>query len=184
MINKNKLFRQAHIYVSLFFLPCALLFAITGIAYIFGLNQDAGLKQEKFVLSKNIQKGEEQSVLLEFLKENKLKIPSNTELKINKRDGSFEMGGTHYSVSLKNKGDIYEVSLKTRSFLGDMIMLHKDKAGWYFSVLSVGFGLCLLMLYFSGLMITLFASKKDRNKQYFVLGTGFLITILLAYLSL
>ena len=28
MINKNKLFRQVHIYLSLFFLPCALLFAL------------------------------------------------------------------------------------------------------------------------------------------------------------
>lgn len=43
MINKNKLFRQIHIYVSLFFLPCAVLFALTGIAYILGADQDTGL---------------------------------------------------------------------------------------------------------------------------------------------
>ncbi len=39
-------------------------------------------------------------------------------------------------------------------------MLHKDKGAWYFSVLSVGFGITLFMLYISGLMITLFANKK------------------------
>lgn len=52
MINKNKLFRQIHIYVSLFFLPCAVLFALTGIAYILGADQDTGLKVETYKLVK------------------------------------------------------------------------------------------------------------------------------------
>lgn len=44
-MNKNKFFRQFHIYLSLFFLPCAFIFALTGIAYIFGINQDIGLEK-------------------------------------------------------------------------------------------------------------------------------------------
>ena len=63
-------------------------------------------------------------------------------------------------------------------------MLHKDKAAWYFSVLSVGFGVVLFLLYLSGLMITFFASKKDRAKQLTTFAIGLLVTILLAYLSL
>lgn len=76
MINKNKLFRQVHIYLSLFFLPCAL----TGIAYIFGINQDVGLKVEQYQLSKVIESGKEREVLIEFLKTNDLKVPSNTNI--------------------------------------------------------------------------------------------------------
>ncbi|MFQ6342673.1 hypothetical protein [Campylobacter sp. VTCC 70190] len=188
MINKNKLFRQIHIYVSLFFLPCAVLFAFTGIAYIFGFNQDVGIKKESYILQKNIQPGKEKEELIQFLQENKLKIPSDTELKQGRGKGNnaaSTMGGVHYSIDMIAKdNNSYEITLKTRSLLGDMIMLHKDKGAWYFSVLSVGFGVVLFLLYLSGLMITLFANKKDRNKQYLVLASGFIITLLLAYFSL
>ncbi|WP_270986165.1 hypothetical protein [Campylobacter upsaliensis] len=190
MINKNKLFRQIHIYTSLFFLPCAVLFAFTGMAYIFGFNQDVGLKTQNYILQKSIEVGKEREALLEFLKENNLKIPSNTELRVGKGKGNGNsanvmlMGGTHYSVEMKPVANHYEITLKTRSILGDMIMLHKDKAAWYFSVLSVGFGVVLFLLYLSGLMITFFASKKDRAKQLTTFAIGLLVTILLAYLSL
>ncbi|EAI3983618.1 hypothetical protein YO64_06860 [Campylobacter jejuni] len=184
MINKNKLFRQVHIYLSLFFLPCALLFALTGIAYIFGIDQDVGLKVEQYQLSKVIESGKEREALIEFLKTNGLKIPSNTNI-IKSKDKGITIGGTHYSANItQNSTNEYNITLKTRSLLGDMIMLHKDKGAWYFSVLSVGFGITLFMLYISGLMITLFANKKDRSKQFAVLGVGVVVTLLLAYLSL
>lgn len=184
MINKNKLFRQIHIYLSLFFLPCALLFALTGIVYIFGINQDVGLKIEHYQLPKTIESGKEREALIEYLKENGLKVPSNTNI-IKSRDKGVTIGGTHYSANIvQNSTNEYNITLKTRSLLGDMIMLHKNKGTWYFSVLSIGFGVVLFMLYISGLMITLFANKKDRSKQFAVLGMGIIVTLLLAYLSL
>lgn len=184
MINKNKLFRQVHIYLSLFFLPCALLFALTGIAYILGANQDVGLKVEQYRLSKVIENGKEREALIQYLKENSLKVPSNTNI-IKSKDKGVAIGGAHYSANIaQNSTNEYYITLKTRSLLGDMIMLHKDKGAWYFSVLSVGFGIALFMLYTSGLMIALFANKKDRSKQFAVLGMGVIVTLLLAYLSL
>lgn len=39
-MNRYKFFRQFHIYLSLFFLPVALLYSVSGLAYIFGANQD------------------------------------------------------------------------------------------------------------------------------------------------
>ncbi|HEB9311946.1 TPA: hypothetical protein RZK28_001399 [Campylobacter coli] len=184
MINKNKLFRQIHIYVSLFFLPCAVLFALTGIVYIFGADQDTGLKVENYKLVKNIEVGKEKDALIQYLQENNLKIPSNTEA-IESKDKGITIGGAHYSanIALVTQNE-YAITLKTRSLLGDMIMLHKDKGAWYFSVLSIGFGIALFLLYISGLIITLFASKKDRQKQLATLGVGVVITIFLAYLSL
>lgn len=184
MINKNKLFRQIHIYVSLFFLPCAVLFALTGIVYIFGADQDTGLKVENYKLVKNIEVGKEKDALIQYLQENNLKIPSNTEV-IESKDKGITIGGAHYSANIAPIAqNEYTITLKTRSFLGDMIMLHKDKGAWYFSVLSIGFGIALFLLYISGLIITLFASKKDRQKQLATLGAGVVITIFLAYLSL
>lgn len=184
MINKNKLFRQIHIYVSLFFLPCAVLFALTGIVYILGADQDTGLKVENYKLVKNIEAGKEKDALIQYLQENNLKIPSNTEV-IKGKDKGVTIGGAHYSANIAPIAqNEYAITLKTRSFLGDMIMLHKDKGAWYFSVLSIAFGIALFLLYISGLIITLFASKKDRQKQLATLGAGIVITILLAYLSL
>lgn len=184
MINKNKLFRQIHIYVSLFFLPCAVLFALTGIVYIFGADQDTGLKIENYKLVKNIEVGKEKDALIQYLQENNLKIPSNTEV-IQSKDKGITIGGAHYSANIALVAqNEYAITLKTRSLLGDMIMLHKDKGAWYFSVLSIGFGIALFLLYISGLIITLFASKKDRQKQLATLGAGVVITIFLAYLSL
>lgn len=186
MINKNKLFRQIHIYVSLFFLPCAVLFALTGIAYILGADQDTGLKVETYKLVKNIEPGKEKDALIQYLQENNLKVPSDAEATQGKgKNNEITIGGAHYSANITPVAqNEYVITLKTRSLLGDMIMLHKDKGAWYFSVLSIGFGIALFLLYISGLIITLFASKKDRQKQLATLGAGVVITILLAYLSL
>ncbi|TKX34045.1 hypothetical protein [Campylobacter taeniopygiae] len=184
MIHKNKLFRQIHIYISLFFLPCALMFAISGITYILGFDQDVGLKVQSYKLNQHIQKGKEREALIEYLVENKLKLPSNTEI-IKSKNKGVSIGTIHYSANIAPMSENeYLITLKTRSLLGDMIMLHKDKGLWYFSILSVGFGITLFLLYISGLIITFFASKKDRKKQLFVLILGFLITFILAYISL
>lgn len=183
-INKNKIFRQMHIYLSLFFLPCAFIFALTGMAYIFGFNQDTGLKKASFVLDKPVESGNEREVLLDFLKEKGLKIPLNTE-PIKSKDKGLTIGGTHYSVNITlNEENQYIITTKMRSLLGDMIMLHKDKGLWYFSILSIGFGITLFLQYISGLIITFFASKKDRGIQFGTFFLGLIVTLTLAYCSL
>lgn len=185
MINKNKLFRNIHIYVSLFFLPVALLYAISGVAYIFGANQDTlATKTTHTVSGVSLEKGQEEQALLEILKAQGIKIPANTKVKADRKQGGFTMGGAHYSVNAKQNAEELVLATTTRSLLGDIIMLHKDKGEWYFSVLAVGFGAALILLYLSGLMITLFASKKDRQAQLAVLALGIFACILLAYLSL
>ena len=93
------------------------------------------------------------------------------------------MGGIHYSVNAKQNGEDLLITATTRSLLGDIILLHKDKGGWYFSILAVGFGISLVLLYLSGLMITLFASKKDRKSQLVVLALGVLACVVLGYMS-
>lgn len=184
MINKNKLFRYIHIYVSLFFLPCALLYALTGVCYVLGIDQEIGAKTQTISVEREFTKGQEREILLEILKENGIKVPSDTTLRPNKRGGGVMMGGVHYSITAKSGEDgVLSVSAKTRSLLGDLILLHKDKGAWYFSVLAVGFGVSLVLLYISGLMITLFASKKDRKPQLIVLCAGILACVILGYLS-
>lgn len=178
-----KNFRNIHIYLSLFFLPVALMYALTGIVYICGFNQDVGATKQTYILTQNIEKGKEVEAITEFLKNNNLAIPSNLTLKKGK-NGTLEIGGVHYSVSLMQTSDsTYNLTTLKRSILGDMIMLHKAKAMWYFNVLAIGFGLTLVLLYVSGLMITLFNIKKNRKSQYVTLILGFAITLVIGILS-
>ena len=183
-MNKMKFFRLLHIYVSLFFLPMALIYAISGIAYIFGAKDDIWADKAQYKVNATLIKGQEQELLLDILKEQGIKIPSNTKLRNDRKQGGLSMGGIHYVINAKQeKPDELLITTMTRSWLGDIILLHKDKGGWYFSVLAVGFGIALLLLYISGLIITLFASKKDRSSQLIVLALGVIICALLAYLS-
>ena len=178
-----KNFRNIHIYLSLFFLPLALMYALTGIVYICGFNQDIGATKQTYTLTQNIEKGKEVDAITEFLKNNHLAIPSNLTPKKN-RNGGVEIGGVHYSVSLAQASDsTYSLTTLKRSILGDMIMLHKAKAMWYFNILAVGFGITLVLLYVSGLMITLFNIKKNRKSQYVTLALGFIVTLILGILS-
>lgn len=182
-MNKMKFFRLFHIYLSLFFLPMALLYAISGIAYIFGAKDDIWANKTQYSVSTTLTKGQEQDQVLEILKEKGIKIPSNTKLRNDRKQGGLTMGGIHYFINAKQKDDELIITATTRSLLGDIILLHKDKGAWYFSILAVGFGIALLLLYLSGLMITLFASKKDRQSQLVVLVLGIVVCVVLGYLS-
>ncbi|WP_139452397.1 hypothetical protein [Campylobacter armoricus] len=184
-MNKNKLFRQIHIYISLFFLPLAFLYAITGFAYIAGLDGESGAKIQDYKIQAVIQEGAEAEFLIDFLKKNNLKLPSSLEPKLNKKGNGIEIGTISYTASIiKLDENHYKITTKSRSLLGNMILLHKDKGMWYFSVLGLAFALAMIILYISGLLITLIAIRKDRGKQIAILGIGFAITLIIAYLSI
>ncbi|MCR6594689.1 hypothetical protein CINS5438_05935 [Campylobacter insulaenigrae] len=46
-----------------------------------------------------------------------------------------------------------------------MISLHKNKGMWYFSILGLAFASAMIMLYISGILITLVAIRKDRKNK-------------------
>ncbi|CAM3585012.1 PepSY domain-containing protein [Helicobacter ganmani] len=180
----TKQFRNIHIYLSLFFLPLALMYALSGILYIAGINQDFGATKQTYTLVQNIEKGQEVQALVEYLKSTQLKVPSNLEAKMDRKSGALEIGGVHYSASIKQNADsTWSVTTMERSLIGDMIMLHKAKAKWYFDILAIGFGLTLILLYISGLMITLFNIKKNRGIQIFTILAGIIISVIVGALS-
>ncbi|TLD83184.1 hypothetical protein LS70_005385 [Helicobacter sp. MIT 11-5569] len=179
----TKQFRNIHIYLSLFFLPIALMYAATGILYISGFNQDSWATKYNYTLTQNVEEGKEIDALVQYLKDNNLSIPSDLTPKKG-RGEELSVGSTHYSASIKKNADsTYTITTLKRSIIGDMIMLHKAKAKWYFDVLAIGFGITLALLYLSGLMITLFNSKKNRSIQYATILAGCIISIALGALS-
>lgn len=180
----TKQFRNIHIYLSLFFLPLALMYALSGVLYICGINQDFGATKQTYTLEQEIEKGQEAQALVEYLKSNHLSITTNLEPKVNRKSGALEVGSVHYAASIKQNPDSsWTITTIERSLIGDMIMLHKSKAKWYFDVLAIGFGLTLILLYISGLMITLFNIKKNRKSQIVTILVGVVVSLVVGALS-
>lgn len=177
----KKFSRDFHIYVSVFLLPMALLFAITGIVYILGVNQDFGATKEKWVIEKSIPQDKQFDFLIDFMKKNNITYPADINPK-NFR-GSLVIGSAKYSVMLTSEQDKTTIQSIKRSFLGNMIMLHKAKAKWYFDILSIAFGVALVLFYLSGVIMTAFC-KHNRKEILITFGAGLVITAILAYISL
>lgn len=177
----KKLSREFHIYVSVFLLPMALLFAITGIVYILGINQDFGATKEKWVIQKSIPQDKQFDFLMDFMKKQNIAFPDD----INPTNfrGALMIGSAKYSVTINSQNDKTTIETIKRGFLGNMIMLHKAKAKWYFDVLSIAFGISLVLFYVSGVIMTA-CCKNNRKEILITFGLGFIITAILAYISL
>lgn len=191
----KKTFYNWHLYVSLFFLPMALMYALTGGLIILGVKDNIGMSIEQFEVPQ-VTGGEKEKhdFLLEFIKNNNLKMPKNiTEID---REGGVSIGSIHYNIALYdnqklskvkeaklplNNADSSIVLVKTRSIIGDMILLHKDKGEWFFKIIGLGFALALIALYVTGLYIMGF--KKKQKTVFIAVGLGFIVVVLLGYLS-
>lgn len=179
-MNKS-LFRKIHIYASVFFLPMALLFSLTGVLYICGINQDYNLEQKKYEIFQKEPIEDLQEFVLNFLKENQIPLPSNTNLQKGKR--GIMMGSAKYSITIEQKQNQVIIQTNKRSFYGNLMMLHKSKVGKAFQIFSIIFGIALLVFYFSGFIITSWC-KQHRKESFIFLILGVLITSILGYISL
>ncbi|MDO7253160.1 PepSY domain-containing protein [Helicobacter cappadocius] len=177
----KKFSRQFHIYVSVFLLPMALLFAITGIVYILGVNQDFGATKQKWVIEETIPQEKQFDYLIDFMRKNNISFPQNIEPK--QYRGTLMIGSAKYAVTINSQEGKTIIQSIKRSFLGNMIMLHKAKAKWYFDILSIAFGLALVLFYVSGVIMTAFC-KNNRKEILISLVLGFIVTAILAYISL
>ena len=90
LFEKKKVWMKIHLYLSLFFLPAAFIYAFTGSLYLFGVKEEYGANIYEFFLDFVPTKGQEQQVIVQTLKKNNLKIPDETAIK-NVR-GNMSMG--------------------------------------------------------------------------------------------
>ena len=186
----RKLWMQIHLYLSLFFLPAALIYAITGALYIFEIRQNAGATITEIALDSMPQKGEEQAFIIQTLQEHQLKVPSDTTLRTMK--GTLNMGNIKYSVMLtKDRNDKPILRAVDRSLYGVLMMMHKsggnkfELGGFkftFFDFIAVCFGFSMLIFYLSGLIITSFCKGK-RKSGFGVMAAGFIVTIVAIYFS-
>ncbi|WP_300447492.1 hypothetical protein [uncultured Helicobacter sp.] len=186
----RKLWMQIHLYLSLFFLPAALIYAITGALYIFEIRQNSGATITKIPLDLKPKKGEERDFIINVLEENNLRIPSNTEIKMAR--GNPSIGNVKYSATIMNdQKEGLILNVVDRNLYGVLMMMHKsggtkfELGGFkftFFDFIAVCFGLSMILFYLSGLIMTSFCKGK-RKSGFGVMGIGFIVTILAIYFS-
>lgn len=184
----KKIFRKIHLYLALFTIPVGIMVALTGALYILGVDQDTMAKKNSYTVNQIIPEGEEFSFLQIWTKENNVKMPKQN-LSKDKSGLNRVIGSAGYSITLKEKNGITEINTTKRSLIGNMIMLHKAKAGILFKIMMVLYGIVLIVFYISGLIIAVFKKNVNgklvpKTESYVVIAAGFIITILFAYFSL
>lgn len=176
----GKFSRQIHIYVSLFFLPLALLYALSGVLFLCGFNQDSGAEKKTLYLQKRMDKSSIAEDVQSLLQDNHIALPKDFEPK-KAKGGGIMYGTPAYSVVVRDTNKGVSVEVIERSFIGLVMLLHKGKAKWYFDVLAYGFALALVLLYVSGLVMA--NLHKIRKKAWMTVWAGFVIALVLGYLS-
>lgn len=184
----KKIFRKIHLYMALFTIPVGIMVALTGALYILGVDQDTMAEKNSYTVNHTIPKGEEFAFLEKWTKENNVKMPKKN-LSMDKSGVNRVIGSTSYSVTLKEKNGATEINTTKRSLIGNMVMLHKAKAGILFKIMMVLYGIALLGFYISGLIIAVFKKNVNgklvpKTESYVVIAVGFIVTIIFAYLSL
>ena len=187
---KKKNWMQIHTYLSLFFLPVALIYALTGVLYIFEIRQDSGARIHTIPLESAPEKGKEQEIILSTLKENNLKIPKNTKV-TNFRGNMPRMGNVYYDVVISQDKNGAMLRATQRNLYGVLMLMHKSVGTKFqlgsfrfslFDFIAIGFGISLVIFYLSGLIVTSFC-KRNRKAAFGILGVGLIITILAVYFS-
>ncbi|WP_281746811.1 hypothetical protein [Helicobacter suis] len=143
-----------------------MLFVISGLAFFLGVKSESGAEIKKwqvpFVSAK-----QELDFLLNFLKQNKIPLPSKIEPR--KRREALIIGTAGYEINLSSQGNTSTITSIKRNFLGVLMQIHKGRAG----KALVGFGLCLWGVFmfvlcqraFNGFKIQKF--KRDCHRLYF-----------------
>ncbi len=184
----KKIFRKVHLYMALFTIPVGIMMGLTGALYVLGANQDTGAEIKSYTVNQTIPKGEEVTFLAKWTKENNIKMPK-ANVSLDKSKINRNIGSAGYVITLKEKDGITEIITLDRSILGDVIMLHKAKGGLLFKVMLVLYGIVLISFYISGLIIAVFKKNVNgklvpKTENYIVIAAGFIVTIILAVLSL
>lgn len=184
----KKIFRKIHLYMALFTIPVGIMVAITGALYVLGADQDTGAEIKTYTVNQTIPQGEEVAFLEKWTKENNVKMPK-ADVSMDKAKVNRTVGSAGYVVTLKEKDGTTEIVTLDRSLLGKMIMLHKAKGGILFKIMMVLYGIVLVTFYVSGLIIAVFKKNVNgklvpKTESYVVIAAGFIVTIILAVLSL
>ncbi|WP_104750134.1 hypothetical protein [Helicobacter cynogastricus] len=156
-----------HAYASVFFLPIALLFVISGVAFLLDFNSNSGAKIKHWNVP-FVPKDKELEFLLDFLKQKSIALPSKIEPR--KHRGVLIIGTASYEINLTSRGNASIVTSIHRSLLGLLMQVHKGKVSKALKIFGVFFGIFLTLFYTSGLLMGFKRKNAKGIIGAFVLG--------------
>lgn len=173
------LWMRLHAYIACFFLPAAILYAITGGLYLVGFEGDAKQEYEYHLELENgwpEDKGVAREIVLNEMKRLGHLKPLPTDYYL--WEGMHDWFGFKREVLLvpEENGDI-ELKIIEHDILRQLLLIHKGFAGKVLKIFSILWGFSLIFSQLSGVILAL-GMKKIRTTSLasIGLGLGFLVT--------
>lgn len=183
---KRRLLIQIHGYIAVFFLPLALLYAVTGTLYITGETGGVVHTDTTVILANIPDTHQELLPLIEpTLIENNWQVPSLSDYAREFPDGyrwSYLGESIRVTFPLNELGEIAEGQNEITIFRGkntwykQLVEIHKDHAGFYFSILGFAFGIGMLIMTISG-GIMMLQSPVHKRIALILVTAGTFVTL-------
>lgn len=163
-------------YVSIFFLPLALMYAFTGIAALLEYEGDITVTTDMIPISHKPNTLELKDIAKKYLLEKKLVFPN--EFRSIHNDEGIATGtlldGMVFFTNNNRAIAVYHVV--RHGFTAYTLGLHVGQGKWYFDALAIAFSVALALFYLSGLLIIKFSKYKISLLIAFALGVLIIVT--------
>ena len=169
---------RIHVYLSMFFLPAAVIYAVTGALCVSGIRGDTTPEttipvQLGMPVPKDMQAIA--AIAAEKLVENGLEVPrGDPEMK----RGAVVLGkytGYYASLKVSPKTGEGELTVRRPGWYRILMLLHLAAGGAVFNVLAVAFSVSMIAIYVSGI-IPCWRSPRLRRAMLWSLGAGTIVT--------
>lgn len=171
-------YHSLHLVLSLFFLPMILVYAVTGLLYLGGVDQH--FTSHVVVHELN---AADQPPYADSCRELERRGVALPEGKVKPFKGNHLLGPvTDTHVLFVRKGHSLWAEVVDPGIYPNLMLAHKGKAGWWFAALGYGAAFSLMGLYVTGILLM----WKNRNKRKLMLFSAALGTaaVVAGYLML
>lgn len=176
---------KVHGYIAVFFLPMAILYAVTGAFYIVGQSGSTQTASMEFSLTSGWPQSfpEAREAVDHHLQKSRLKpVPRNVDRRIQENDEFYWRGLTH-SVTLTRTGETSAtVTVNENGLFRQLVEIHKNHAGVLYSILGFAFGIAMAILIVSGSLM-MFRSPLYRRTATWLLSSGAALCFIAYYLT-
>ena len=191
-MNKNvfnsQVLRSFHAYLAMFFLPAVILFAVTGSLYVFGVKGDLNTKSYQIQLSQSLPRPlaqnieAQEQVMVDYAREHGIEVPEGKAQKGRMGVTLGNPAGYHLVLIPDRTENSAELQVNQPGLYYKIVLLHKAKCGWVFKSFGVATGICLVLLYVSGIIL-IWKNIRLKNKALILCGIGLLAIIVAGLLS-
>lgn len=183
------LWRNLHAYLAMFFLPMAILFALTGALYIFGITGALNTESYEIELKQPLPRplaqhiDAQEAVMVQYAQAKGIEIPAGKAKKGKQGVILGSATGYHLVLVADRAENTATLQVNRPGLYYKAVMLHKAKCGMAFKVMGVGLGITMIVLYLSGIFLFL-RNRGMRNKLLWTCLAGLIVMLITGYLSL